>query len=53
MRKLFLGFPKRFDTNQAVRPQKMARGLTFRIKVEGCYSFYEPGVTGKELGNQI
>ena len=33
-----LGFPTRSDTNQAVQPQKMARGLKFRIKVgEGLY----------------
>ena len=25
------GFPTRFDTNRAVQPQKMARGLKFRI----------------------
>ena len=25
------GFPTRSDTNQAVQPQKMARGLKFRI----------------------
>ena len=32
------GFPTRSDTNQAVQPQKMARGLKFRIKVvEGLY----------------
>ena len=33
-----LGFPTRSDTNRAVQPQKMARGLKFRIyKVEGLY----------------
>ena len=26
------GFPTRSDTNRAVQPQKMARGLKFRIK---------------------
>ena len=32
------GFPTRSDTNRAVQPQKMARGLKFRIKkVEGLY----------------
>ena len=32
------GFPTRSDTNRAVQPQKMARGLTFRIKIEeGLY----------------
>ena len=28
------GFPTRSDTNQAVLPQEMARGLKFRIKEE-------------------
>ena len=28
------GFPTRSDTNQAVQPQKMARGLEFRIEKE-------------------
>ena len=28
------GFPTRSNTNRAVQPQKMARGLKFRIKVE-------------------
>ena len=32
------GFPTRSDTNQAVQPHKMARGLKFRIyEVEGLY----------------
>ena len=32
------GFPTRSDTNYAVQPHKMARGLKFRIKeVEGLY----------------
>ena len=30
-RKRSLGFPTRFDTNRAVQPQKMARGLKFLI----------------------
>ena len=31
-------FPTRSDTNQAVQPQKMARGLKFQIlEVEGLY----------------
>ena len=35
MRKpVFGGFLTRFDTNQAVQPQNMARGLKFRIKEE-------------------
>ena len=28
------GFPTRSDTNRAVQPQNMARGLKFRIKIE-------------------
>ena len=33
------GFPTRSDTNWAVQPQKMARGLKFQIEeVEGLYS---------------
>ena len=36
MRKPTFWFPTRSDTNQAVQPQKMARGLKFRVlKVEG------------------
>ena len=31
------GFPTRSVTNWAVQPQKMARGLKFRILVEGLY----------------
>ena len=35
---LSLGFPTRFDTNRAVRPQKMDRGLKIQIQeVEGLY----------------
>ena len=38
MRKLVFGSPTRFDTNRSVQPQKMARGLKFRIQeVEGLY----------------
>ena len=38
MRKPVFGFPTRSDTNQAVQPQKMARVLRFRIKIqEGLY----------------
>ena len=32
MRTLSWGFPTRIDTNRAVQPQEMARGLTFRFK---------------------
>ena len=43
MRKPVFGVPTRSDTNRAVKPQKMARGLKFRIKVvEGvCYPYSE------------
>ena len=34
------GLPTRSDTNWAVRPQKMARGLKFRIKEEVLYSLW-------------
>ena len=38
MRKPVFGVPTRSDTNQTVQPQKMARGLKFRIEeVEGLY----------------
>ena len=30
----FFWCPTRFDTNRAVQPQKMARGLKFRIKIK-------------------
>ena len=34
MRKPVLGFPTRSDTNRTVQPQKMARGLKFRLYEE-------------------
>ena len=38
MRKPTFWFPTRSDTNQAVQPKEMARGLKFGIKeVEGLY----------------
>ena len=38
VRNSFSGFPTRSDTKRAVKPQKMARGLKFRIwKVEVLY----------------
>ena len=41
MRKPVFGFPTRSDTNRAVQPQKMDRGLKFRIMVvEGLYYPY-------------
>ena len=37
-RKCVFGFPTKSDTNRAVQPQKIARGLKFRIlEVEGLY----------------
>ena len=37
-RKPVFGFTTRFDTNQAVQPQKMIRDLKFRIyEVKGLY----------------
>ena len=39
---LSLRFPARYDTNWAVQPQKMARGLKFQInEVEGFYYLCE------------
>ena len=38
MRKPVLGVSDKSDTNQAIQPQMMARGLKFRIyEVEGSY----------------
>ena len=37
MRKPVLRFPTRSDTNRAVQPQKLAKGLKFRIQEEGLY----------------
>ena len=38
MRKPIFGFPTRSPTNPAVQPQKMTRGLKFRIfEVDGLY----------------
>ena len=38
MRNLSSGFPTRSDINQAVQPQKMARGFKFQIsEVKGLY----------------
>ena len=38
---LSLGFPTRSDTNQAVQPQKMARGLKFGLKKKRDCAIYE------------
>ena len=38
LRKPVFGYPTRSDTNRALQPHKMARGLKFRIyEVEGLY----------------
>ena len=38
VRKLVFGFPTRSDTNRAVQPQKVARGLKFWVQEEeGLY----------------
>ena len=39
------GVPTRSDTNQAVQPQKMSKGLKFRIKEEE--RFYYPSSENK------
>ena len=37
-KKLYSGFPTRFDTNRAVQPQKVAKSLKFPIEeVEGLF----------------
>ena len=44
------GFPTRFDTNRAVQPQKMARGLKFRIKEVGSlYYLYSENKGADQL----
>ena len=43
-------FPTWSDTNRAVQPQKMARGLKFRtVKVEGLYSLYSENKGADQL----
>ena len=50
MRKLVYGVPTRSDTNRAVQPQKMARGLKFGIKVvEGLYYPYSENKGADQL----
>ena len=45
------GFPTRSNTNRAVLPQKMARGLKFRIYVEeGMYYPYMENKGADQLG---
>ena len=46
------GFPTRSDTNWAVQPQKMARGLKFRITVvEGLYFPYSENKGSDQQGS--
>ena len=46
------GFPTRSDTNLAVRPQKMARGLKFRIYVvKGLYYLCSENKDADQLRN--
>ena len=50
MRNRSSGFPTRSDTNRAVQPQKIARGLKFRIKVvEGLYYPYSENIGADQL----
>ena len=43
-------FPTRSDTNQAIQPQKMARGLKFQIcKVEGLHYLYSENKCADQL----
>ena len=50
VRKPVMGFPTRFNTNWAEQPQKMARGLKFRIKVvEGLYYPYSENKGADQL----
>ena len=49
MRK-YSGFPTRSNTNGAVQPQKMARGLKFQIlEVEGLYYLYSENKGADQL----
>ena len=44
------GFPTRSDTNRSVQPQKMARGLKFRIYVvQGSYYTYSENKGADQL----
>ena len=53
MRKSTFWFPTRPDTNQAVQPQKMARGLKFQIQVEeGLYYPYSENKGADQLSLQ-
>ena len=49
---LSLGFPTRSDTNQAVQPQKIARGLKFcTSEVEGLYKLCSENKGADQLGS--
>ena len=49
-RKAFLGDPTRSDTNRAVQPQKMARGMEYLIKeVEGLYNLCSQNKSADQL----
>ena len=50
MRNRSSGFPTRSDTNRAVQPQKMARGLKFRIyEEEGLHYPYSENKDADQL----
>ena len=50
LRKPVFGVPTRSDSNRAVQPQKMARGLKFWIKiVEGLYYPYSKNKGADQL----
>ena len=50
VRKSVFGFPTRSNTNRAVQPQKMARGLKFRIyEVEGLYYLFSENKGADQL----
>ena len=52
MRKQVFGVSDKSNTNQAVQPQKMARGLKFRIwEVEGLYYPYSENIGTDQLRN--
>ena len=52
MRNQSSGFPTMSDTNRAVQPLKLARGLKFRIKVaERLYYPYSENKGADQLGS--
>ena len=45
-----MGFPTRFDTNLAVNPQNMARGLKFYIKdIDGLHYLWSENKVANQL----